>query len=97
MLYAIFCTDRPGMHELRLATRPAHLDYVYGPEGKIIKFGGPMTTEDGAMAIGGFIIVEADSYASAESFALGDPFAKAGLSDTIVIKPWRWSFNNPDD
>jgi uncharacterized protein YciI len=40
-------------------------------------------------------VIEAASYAEAVAFTAGDPYVKAGLFDTTLIRPWRWTFNKP--
>ena len=95
MLFAIVVTDKPGRNPLRLETRPTHLTYIKQHIDKI-KFAGATLTEDGAMATGGLIIYEAASYADAEAFTRNDPYAQAGLFDTVSVKPWIWAIGNPD-
>ena len=95
MLFAITVTDKPGRNLLRLETRPIHLNYIKQHIDKI-KFAGATLTEDGDMATGGLIIYEAETYADAEAFARDDPYAQAGLFDTVSVKPWIWAIGNPD-
>ena len=38
---------------------------------------------------GSVLIVEFDDSAAAERFAADDPYAKAGLFETVTIRPWR--------
>jgi len=95
MLFAITVTDKPGRNPLRLETRPIHLNYIKQHIDKI-KFAGATLTEDGDMATGGLIIYEAETYADAEAFARNDPYAQAGLFDTVSVKPWIWAIGNPD-
>jgi uncharacterized protein len=94
MLYAIICTDKPNSVEVRKANRPQHLDYLRGLGGKVV-LAGPFTAEDGQTMIGSLIVVDADSSAEARKLADGDPFVKAGLFETVDVRPWIWSINNP--
>jgi uncharacterized protein YciI len=38
---------------------------------------------------GSILIVEFDDSAGAERFTTDDPYAKAGLFETVTIRPWR--------
>jgi len=85
-LFAISCKDKPGALETRLATRPVHLDYL--KESKILKLAGALLGEDGN-PIGSLLIVEAEDIAAAQAQADNDPFTKAGVFESVEIRPWR--------
>ena len=85
MHFVIHATDRSDAGGLREHTRPAHLDYLGGFD---VIFGGPMLDDDGAMC-GSLIVVQAEDRAAAETFAAGDPYALAGLFETISITAMR--------
>ena len=51
-----------------------------------------MTSEDGEAMIGSVLIIEAADRAEAEAFAAGDPYAKAGLFESVTIKPFKKVF-----
>jgi uncharacterized protein YciI len=95
MIFALICKDKPGSLELRLANRPAHLDYLdrLNEAGKL-KFAGPLIGGDGK-PFGSLVAVEAESRAGAEDIAANDPYAKAGLFDSVEISQWNWVFNAP--
>jgi uncharacterized protein YciI len=44
--------------------------------------------------IGSFIILEADSLEAAERWAANDPYTKAGLFASSIVRPWRATINN---
>ena len=96
MIFALICKDRPGKLELRLATRPAHLDYLtaLNAAGKL-KFAGPLLDDEGK-PVGSLVAVEAGDRAGAEAIAAGDPYARAGLFESVEIHPWNWVFNAPE-
>ena len=48
MLYFIHRVDKPGVHELRMATRPAHMEFAEGL-GDTLYFAGPTMNDDGEM------------------------------------------------
>lgn len=94
MLFAVICTDKPGGMEIRLANRPAHIDWLKAP-GSLIRVAGPFTSEDGGAMTGSLLIVEADSLEAARAYCAEDPYAKAGLFSAVEIKPWKWVIGQP--
>lgn len=92
MLFAITCTDKPGALELRMATRPAHLEHLKANETSLVLVG-PLLDAEGKPA-GSLLVVEADDRAAAEAFASADPYAKAGLFESVVIRPFRTVFKD---
>ena len=96
MIFALICKDKPGALELRLASRPAHVDYLNALDaaGKL-KFAGPFLGDDGK-PVGSLVAVEAAGRAEAEEIAAADPYAGAGLFDSVEIHPWNWVFNAPE-
>ena len=85
MHFVIHAIDRSDAGSLREHTRPTHLDYLGGFD---VVFGGPMLDDDGAMC-GSLIVVQAEDRAAAEAFAAGDPYALAGLFETVSITAMR--------
>lgn len=86
--YVIICIDKTDVLDLRMATREAHLAYV--KETSLVRFhvGGPFLSADGAM-VGSMLIVEADDPAKVEKFVADDPYGKAGLFESVEIRPWK--------
>ncbi|PRD44455.1 hypothetical protein C5748_07750 [Phyllobacterium phragmitis] len=93
MLFAILCNDKPDHLQLRLDTRPAHLDYLKNL-GERLKFAGPFLDNDGKPN-GSLVVVEVDHMDAAKAIAARDPYAKAGLFASVDIRPWNWAINNP--
>ena len=95
MLFALLCKDKPGHLQTRLDNRPAHVDYLNGlnAEGRLA-FAGPFLDADGKPE-GSMVVVEAPDRAAAEAVAAADPYAKAGLFESVEIRPWMWVFNKP--
>jgi uncharacterized protein len=91
MLFAVICTDKPNAVDLRMKTRPAHLEFL-----KTIRTlaGGPFTDEAGSPT-GSLLIVEAVDLADAKSKMVHDPYALAGLFQSVEIRPWKWLINAP--
>ena len=92
MLFAIVCADRPGNLDLRQATRPIHLDYLKSHAHHLIQ-AGPVLDAAG-QPCGSLLIIDAADRAEAETFAAGDPYAKAGLFESTVIRPYRMVFRD---
>jgi uncharacterized protein len=92
MLFALICTDRPGGLETRLATRPSHLAYLETYAARLVH-AGAMLDIDGRPC-GSLLLIDVADRAEAEGFAAGDPYAKAGLFESTVIRPFRAVFKD---
>lgn len=94
MLYAILCNDKKNHLDLRLKTRPAHLEYLHGL-GATLKFAGPFVDENNK-ANGSLLVVEAQSLEAAHEISENDPYAKVGLFAETIVRPWSWTIKNPE-
>ena len=94
MLYALICTDKPGHLQVRLDNRPAHLAFLEGL-GDALKGAGPFLGSDDKPA-GSLVLIEAEDRAAIEAIAADDPYAKAGLFQSVDIRPWAWLLKNPE-
>lgn len=92
MLVAIICTDKLGRIELRQSTRPAHLEHLHAHQGKLVE-AGPLLDAAGKPC-GSLLLVDMADSAEAEAFAAADPYAKAGLFESVVIRPYRAVFKD---
>lgn len=88
MHYIVFAIDKPGHVDMRQSIRPDHLEYL-GANKDIIVTAGPMQSDDGNAMIGSMLVIDVPDRATAEAFAKGDPYAKAGLFESTVIKRWK--------
>ena len=88
MHFAIYCLDKAEGGPVRAENRPAHLDYLNRHLDRIL-VAGPLLDGAGAAPVGSLLIMEFDDLAAAEAFAAGDPYARAGLFESVTIKPWR--------
>lgn len=95
MLFAFICKDKPEHLQLRLDVRPDHLAFLatLNAEGAL-KFAGPFLDDDGK-SCGTLMMVEAADRAAAEAIAASDPYAKAGLFQSVEVRAWNWVINNP--
>jgi uncharacterized protein YciI len=90
MLFVITAIDKEGSLSLRLATREAHFAYV--KETGAVRLGGPFLDAQGEMA-GSMIVLEAADLASARVWAQNDPYAKAGLFESLDVRSWKATAN----
>lgn len=87
MYFAILCFDRPGVGELRERTRPAHLDYLKQHK-EVMHIGGPLESDEGGI-VGTIFIVNVENRAAAQSFTEEEPFHKAGVFESVIVRRWR--------
>lgn len=85
MPHALICIDRPDALQTRLDTRAAHLDYI-AATGKVA-MAGPFL--DNGRMTGSLVILDTDSTAEAEAWAANDPYALAGLFESVTIREWK--------
>ncbi len=88
--FVLVCLDKPDALDLRMATREAHFAWARGLDG-MVRLGGPFLDEAGRM-VGSLIIIEAADMAAAQAFSRDDPYRKAGLFQSVDIRPWRATF-----
>jgi uncharacterized protein len=88
-LFILACFDKPNSHDLRMATREAHLAYAR-ENAAMVKVAGPMLDEAEAMA-GSLFILEAADRGEVEAFNAADPYQKAGLFGQVEIRGFRVS------
>jgi uncharacterized protein YciI len=85
-LFVVYCKDKPGALETRMATRPTHLDYLNGAG--LVKAAGPLL-DDAGSPVGSMLIVEAKDRAAVQTFVDNDPYTLAGLFESTQIDGWR--------
>jgi hypothetical protein len=88
MQFAIVCLDKPDHGHLRAENRPAHIDYLNANLEHML-LAGPFLSEDGERPVGSLLIMEFDEQGQAQAFAEGDPYAQAGLFESVTIRPFR--------
>ena len=90
MQFIIYCTDKPASLDLRMATRPAHLDYIEKTSVKIV-LAGPLLDAEGGMR-GSMFVIDAESLDAAQAFSAADPYRKSGLFERVEIHGFRTVF-----
>ena len=92
MLFAIMCADKPGSLPLRLASRDRHIAYLSERAACLVQ-AGPLLDPEGR-SCGSLLLVELASRDAAQAFADADPYAQAGLFESVVIRPFRTVFRD---
>ena len=96
MYFVVFATDKPGTESVRNTTRPAHREYLRNPGKHAVTVRvGPTLRDDAVTMNGSLLIVEAETLDAVRAFAEDDPYNRAGLFQTVEIRPWNWALNNP--
>ncbi|UAB88836.1 YciI family protein [Ruegeria sp. SCSIO 43209] len=85
MLIALIARDKAGALQTRLDNRTAHLAYI--EETGVVAQAGPLL--DGDAMIGSLVILDVENLAAAEAWAANDPYALAGLFDSVELIPWK--------
>lgn len=88
MLVMMVCMDKPGHVDLRLKTRPQHLEWIEN-SGLALMYAGPILADDGQTPAGSLILAEFDTLDAARAFQKTDPYAKAGLFEKVTVQPTR--------
>lgn len=84
-LFAVMCTDKENHLETRKANRDAHLSYLKETG---VAQAGPFLDADGNMC-GSLLILDVADLAAAQDWAANDPYAKAGLFQSVSIQHWN--------
>lgn len=85
MRVALICKDKPGHLQTRLDNRAAHLAHIEASG--VVEMAGPFLSE-GVMT-GSLVVLNVDSLAQAQAWAAADPYAVAGLFDSVMISEWK--------
>ncbi|MCI5113041.1 MAG: YciI family protein [Marivita sp.] len=86
MLVALIARDKAGALETRKANREAHLAYIEATG--VVDQAGPLLDETDQM-IGSLVILNVADMAAASDWADNDPYAKAGLFESVDLIPWK--------
>lgn len=86
MRYALICLDKPNALQTRVENRQAHLDYIQATG--VVEQAGPFIDAAGQMC-GSLLILDVASKAAADAWAAADPYATAGLFQSVLIQEWK--------
>jgi uncharacterized protein YciI len=87
MYWLMTCRHRPDGDGLREQHREAHRRHVATGGGGLARvlIGSALTADDGETPVGNFGVLEAQTREAAQAFAENDPYARAGLVESIEI------------
>mgnify|MGYP001054419944 CR=1 FL=1 len=86
MLVALIARDKPGALQTRLDNRAAHLAYI--EETGVVQQAGPLLDGESEMC-GSLIILDTRDLETAQSWADGDPYGRAGLFESVTLIEWK--------
>ncbi len=86
MRVALICKDKPNALPIRLENRAAHLEHIRSSG--VVEMAGPFLNEAGEMT-GSLVVLDVETLAAAQGWAANDPYAKAGLFESVVISEWK--------
>lgn len=86
MLIALMAKDKSGALQTRKDNRDAHLAYI--AETGVVAQAGPLLDSDGQMA-GSLVVLDVEDMQAAESWAAKDPYALAGLFESVTLTQWN--------
>ena len=82
--------------EIRARLRPAHRLYSReAHQGVRVVAGGMVVSDDGAVACGTMLVLEAPDRAAAMRYLEGDPYWGAGLFARFEVDRWDWGLGAP--
>ena len=95
MLYAIISQDVKNSLDKRFSARPEHIERLHAlkEQGRLV-LAGPHpaidNTEPGPAGFtGSLIVAEFTSLEAAQTWADEDPYIKAGVYDSVTVKPFK--------
>ena len=95
MLYAIISQDVENSLDKRLSVRPAHVERLQElkEQGHLVLAGPHPAIDNNEPGPAGFtgslIVAEFESLETAQAWANNDPYIKAGVYDSVIVKPFK--------
>ena len=86
MRVALICKDKPDHLQTRLDNRAAHLAHIEASG--VVEMAGPFLSPEGQMT-GSLVVLNVDDLKAAQDWAAADPYAKAGLFESVTINEWK--------
>jgi uncharacterized protein YciI len=90
MHFMAYCLDKAGALEIRMANRPKHVEYLTSYNDKLL-FAGPLLDDKEAM-IGSLLVLDVADGTEMDKFLANDPYAKAGLFQSVSVHGVRKAF-----
>ena len=95
MLYAIISQDVENSLDKRISVRPAHVERLQElkEQGHLVLAGPHPAIDNNEPGPAGFtgslIVAEFESLETAQAWANNDPYIKAGVYDSVIVKPFK--------
>lgn len=86
MRVALICTDKANALQTRLDNRAAHLAHIEASG--VVEMAGPFLNAAGQMT-GSLVVLNVEALAEAQAWAEADPYARAGLFESVTISEWK--------
>ncbi|NGQ89666.1 YciI family protein [Rhodobacter sp. HX-7-19] len=86
MRVALICIDKPGHLHVRQENRAAHLAHIEASG--LVEMAGPFLNAAGEMC-GSLVVLSVDRMEQAQDWAANDPYAKAGLFQSVDLREWK--------
>ncbi|MGQ0564485.1 MAG: YciI family protein [Gemmobacter sp.] len=86
MRVALICIDKAGALQTRIDNRPGHVEHL--TSSGVVEMAGPFLDADGQMC-GSLIVLEVPDLDAAHAWAAADPYARAGLFESVDIREWK--------
>jgi Uncharacterized protein conserved in bacteria len=87
-MFVVHCKDKPGAAQIRADNRPAHLEFLKSYLDRIV-MAGPVQTDDRSAMVGSVLVVDFAGRAELDAFLAADPYARAGLFESVTVLPWK--------
>lgn len=93
--FVVEYVDAAGVAETRARLREEHIAYRKGLGAAMVMAGPLLQDFDGSPPFGSLVVIEAGDRQEAERVARADPYAQAGVFQTIRIHGYRIAALNP--
>ena len=95
MEFIVYSEDKADSLHIRQAAREDHLAWLKTPSEVKLLIAGPWMDDAGVMR-GSLLIVEAQDKDSVSQWLARDPYKVAGLTESVMIKAYKWVIGRPD-
>ncbi|MEM8776162.1 MAG: YciI family protein [Pseudomonadota bacterium] len=86
MLVALIARDKADALQTRLDNRKDHIAYL--ERSTCVSQAGPLLDPEGKM-VGSMIVLDVERMEDAQDWAAGDPYAAAGLFESVELIEWK--------
>jgi uncharacterized protein len=87
--YVFTGIDKPSGDAARLEARGRHREHIRRQVGGCrCVLGGPLYDRPGGRMVGSLLVFEAPSEEAVRSFMAADPYIRAGIFESVEIRPW---------